>query len=353
MTFRARAQALALALGLGAGGGTLFFALDLPLPWMLGSMTACTIAALSGARPMVPRSFRAVMIAVLGILLGSAFTPDLWTQVPRWSASLAGLFAAMVATTALAMAYLRKIGRLGTVTSYFAAAPGGINEMVLTGGALGGDERAIAMIHALRILLIVFTVPVGFRLATGVHGASMAGAMGTLADVNAVDAAVLAACAVGGAALGRLLHFPAAGLTGPLLASAVLHLAGLTASHPPAELVILAQVVTGAGLGSRFVGLRWGDVTGTARLALGSTAIMIVISLGGAAALSAVSGLPFAQLLLAFVPGGIAEMCLIALSLGQDVAFVSTHHVLRVVMVIVAAPLAFRLAGRMSGGGAE
>ena len=58
------------------------------------------------------------------------------------------------------------------------------------------------------------------------------------------------------------------------------------------------------------------------------------------------SDLPFAALLLAFVPGGIAEMGLVALALGQDVAFVSTHHVARVVLVIMLAPLAFRLLRR-------
>lgn len=336
----------ALALLLGGAGGALFFVLDLPLPWMLGSMTACTAAALSGWKPAVARPLRGVMIAVLGIMLGSAFTPELAERVPGWSLSLAALFVAMAATTALVMAYLRRFGAFGIPTAYFAAAPGGVNEMVLTGGAMGGDERAIALIHALRILLIVFAIPFGFRLVTGIHGQSMTITMGTLADLAAADAVVLAACAALGAGAGALLRFPAPGLTGPMAASAAVHLLGLTASHPPAELVVIAQVVTGAGLGARFTGLGWRDVAGTARVALGSTAIMVAVSAGAALALSAFAGLPFAMLLLAFVPGGIAEMCLVALALGQDVAFVSTHHVLRVVMVIVFAPLAFRLARR-------
>ncbi|MBC7907322.1 MAG: AbrB family transcriptional regulator [Rhodospirillaceae bacterium] len=317
---------------------------------MLGSMTACTMAALSGARQMVPLSLRSVMIAVLGLMLGSAFTPALWGQVPQWSVSLTALFVAMAATTVLVMAYLRRVAGLGIITAYFSAAPGGLNEMVMTGGAMGGDERTIAMIHALRILLIVFAIPLGFRLVTGVHGGSMTSAMGALMDLPPLDGVMLAACGVGGALLARVLRFPAAGLIGPMAASAVLHLAGVTAAHPPAELVILAQVVTGAGLGARFSGLRWGDVAGTAKVALGSTAIMVVISAGGAAGLSWLTGQPFPLLLLAFVPGGIAEMCLIALSLGQDVAFVSTHHVLRVVMVIVAAPLVFRVMARVLKG---
>lgn len=333
-----------LGLALGGAGGSVFAALDLPLPWMLGSMAACTAAALSGWNPAMPAPLRAVMIAVLGVMLGAAFTPDLAGRLVGWTGSLVGLFVAMAATTALVMVYLRRLGSMDAVTAYFAAAPGGINEMVMTGKALGGDERAIALIHALRILLIVFAVPFGFRLVTGIESGSMEAAMGPLANLALADAAILAACAAFGAGAARLARLPAAVLIGPMLASAGVHLAGITASHPPAELVIAAQIVTGAGIGSRFAGLNWKAVAQPAKVALGSTAIMLVLSAGGALALAAATDLPFALLLLAFVPGGIVEMCLIALALGQDVAFVSAHHVIRVALVVVAAPLAFRLA---------
>jgi uncharacterized membrane protein AbrB (regulator of aidB expression) len=43
-------------------------------------------------------------------------------------------------------------------------------------------------------------------------------------------------------------------------------------------------------------------------------------------------------------------MCLVALALGQDVAFVSTHHVVRVAMVIMLAPPIFKLIERRESG---
>ncbi len=340
----------ALGLGLGAGGGSLFALLDLPLPWMLGALSATIAASLSGGQPEISASLRTAMIAVLGLMLGSAFTPELLDRVGRWSGSLAVLLAAMAATTALVMAYLRRVGHMSVVTAFFAGAPGGVNEMVVTGAALGGDERTIALSHSLRILLIVFTVPFGYRLIAHVHSVPMAESMGRLADISAIDALMLAGCAVAGSLLARLLRLPAWALTGPMLTSAGLHLAGLTASKPPAELVILAQVITGAAIGSRFRGLRWRDVGAMARPAVGATAIMLAVSASAAALLAWGSGLPFPALLLSFVPGGIAEMCLVALALGQDVAFVSTHHVVRVVLVIMLAPLVFRLLlGRSQG----
>jgi len=46
---------------------------------------------------------------------------------------------------------------------------------------------------------------------------------------------------------------------------------------------------------------------------------------------------------LAYAPGGLAEMSLIALALHADVAFVSSHHVVRILLIVTLAPLTFRL----------
>ena len=67
-------------------------------------------------------------------------------------------------------------------------------------------------------------------------------------------------------------------------------------------------------------------------------------------------GSPVAALTLAFAPGGLAEMTLIALALGVDPAFVSTHHVVRIFLVVILAPIAFKIiAPRLGivGGGTE
>ena len=50
---------------------------------------------------------------------------------------------------------------------------------------------------------------------------------------------------------------------------------------------------------------------------------------------------------LAFVPGGLYEVTLLALIFGFDVAFVAFHNTIRVMMIFVALPmLAFRLGSR-------
>jgi uncharacterized membrane protein AbrB (regulator of aidB expression) len=65
---------------------------------------------------------------------------------------------------------------------------------------------------------------------------------------------------------------------------------------------------------------------------------------GGAA--SALGLAPSAEAFLSFAPGGQAEMAILAIVAGADVAFVVTHHIVRIVLVILGAPLISRLQNR-------
>ena len=55
---------------------------------------------------------------------------------------------------------------------------------------------------------------------------------------------------------------------------------------------------------------------------------------------------PGTETLLAFAPGGQAELTVLALVVGADMAFVIAHHVLRILVVILGAPLFARLLDR-------
>jgi membrane AbrB-like protein len=124
--------------------------------------------------------------------------------------------------------------------------------------------------------------------------------------------------------------------------SAVAHITGLTAAKPPAELVAAAQVVAGSAIGARFSGTRVAALMRLALYALAATLMMIAVALLFAGALSTL-GLPLPDLILALAPGGLAEMSLVALALHADAAFVSTHHVARIAMVVAVAPAVRKL----------
>jgi membrane AbrB-like protein len=332
-----------LALALGAVGGALFALIRAPLAWMLGAMTFTTVAALAGAGVAVPVWLRQALFAVLGVMLGSAFGPALFGRLGQWTVTLLGLLAYIVFVCGAGYLYLRRIGRYDPLNAYFIAMPGGLNEMTALGHAMGGDDRLISLSHAVRLTLVVFTIPVWFRLFEGYSPPVRPMTGGGFTDTAALELLILAGCAVGGPFLGRLLRLPAPHLTGSLLLSATMHMTGVAHASVPPELVIMAQIGLGASLGARFAGLPLRRVLGTMRVAVGLALVMLLGTVVISVALAPLSGIPVETLLLALAPGGFAEMSLVAFSLGFDTAFVATHQLVRVLLVLFLAPLFFRL----------
>lgn len=328
-----------------AVGGFVFWHFKLPLAFMIGAMLFTAVAAFLGVRLQNPGKLRFMMISVLGVMLGSGFTPEAVSHFVDWIPSLTTLifFMAFVAGT-IAFVLHRYVG-WDPVTSYFSGMPGGFSVMVILTEAFGGDERRVSLVHVVRIMLTVMTIPFWFRFFEGYHPGS-AGPTGSLAAISYSDLAILVACAFIGFPVGRLLRLPSAALLGPTLVSGVVHYLGITHAKPPSEIINLAQVVIGASVGCRFVGISILSVLGTVGIGMLSALFILTCATTAAIVLSELTGLPFDALLLAFAPGGLAEMTLISLALGIDVAFVSTHHMLRIAFMMFTGPMAFRLMRR-------
>ena len=339
-------RAYGLALGLGLAGGAVFAYFGLPLAWMIGAMCANTAASMAGWDVKVPRQFRALMIVVLGVLLGASFTPDLPGRIGTWWPTLLALFAYVGAATGVLYVYFRRFCGYDPVTSYFASSPGGLNEMVTVGGAMGGDERMIALTHACRVMLVVLAIPFYFRIfGDYTRPTTLLPAIGG-GDISLDDAGLLVVCGVIGVIVARRLRIPAYAMMGPMVLSAAVHMLGFSAAKPPALLVAIAQVVLGTAVGARFAGTSVRQVRDAMLLSTGGTVALMLLTVTFSVTLGRLTGLNAEDVLLAFSPGGLAEMSLVALALHSDAAFVATHHIVRILIVVTCAPLVFRLTHR-------
>jgi len=346
LTVGHKGGSMVMAIAIGAVGGAVFAAIKMPLPWMLGAMVFVTVAAVSGAPVRLPYMLRQSMVVFIGAMLGSQFTPDLLDRVGQWAVSISGLAIYGGIALALVLYYLKFFGGYDPVTAYFAAAPGGLNDMTLIGRDMGGDDRVIALTHASRILLVVMTIPIMFRLFGGYESPPGMLPRGPGFDLPLREWLLLAGCAIIGPFIARRLKLPAAFLLGPLILSAASHIIGWSTSSPPAGLVAAAQVILGTAVGCRFAGTHYGEVLRIIRVSLGSATIWMASAVGFGLLVSELTGLPWYVVTLADAPGGLAEMSLVAFGIGQDVAFVATHHLWRIGLVVLLAPLAFKLIAR-------
>lgn len=335
-------KASLLALVIGVFAGLFSDYIGMPLPWMLGPMIGVTVAAMLRVDVKSPDRLRPVVIPIIGVMLGSAVTPDILGQLSGWIVTFALLPVFLVCAAAVSYTVYRRIGRYDPVTAFYAAMPGGLNEMLLMGEEAGGDGRHIALAHAARIMLVILCVALYFGFFLGVRaGPGTGGGWTALNHLTLWDYAALGLCAVVGVPLGKLLRLPAAPVFGPMILSGIAHIAGWVTVAPPTLLVIGAQIVIGTVIGGRFVGAKAKEISKDLLLACVATFGMIIVAVIFAELIVLVVGMPLSQAFLAFSPGGLTEMSLITLAMGQDVAFVSVTHIVRITVVIGIAPVLF------------
>jgi membrane AbrB-like protein len=339
----------ALALGIGIAGGGLANLLGTPLPWMLGPMIANALVAVMGVPVVGPARLRPFIIPILGVLLGSGITPETVGQLGRWALTLVVLPMFLVLAGAVSYTVYRRIGGYDRTTAFYSAMPGGLNEMLLLGAEAGGNERQIAMAHASRVMLVIVFVAVFFGLFLGV---SSTGENATpwiaLDDITLRDYVLLGACAIVGYILGKRLGLPAAPVLGPMILSAATHVTGLVTVAPPTLLVIAAQLTIGTIIGTRFLGATMGEIRRDMGLSVVATFLMLLVAVAFAEGIYLASAIPLTQGFLAYAPGGLAEMSLLALAMDQDATYVSSMHIIRITIVIAVAPYVFRAFARRS-----
>lgn len=323
-------------------GGFAFVLLSLPLPWMLGSM--CAVAALAvGGKPVVSvKRVRSPLATIIGVTLGSSFSAETFVNVVEWLPLTAAAIVSTVLIGIVGPLYLRRVARFDHITGFFAAMPAGVYEMTSQGGLLGGIERQIALVHAVRIFTVVLAVPVAFRLLFELDAPSLAD-HGLTAELGPGDALVLALCALAGWPLAHRCRLPNPALLGPLVLSALAHITGLTDISPPPVLVGLAQVFLGASIGGQFIGTTARELVSTAFHGLVLMLIMLAISITVAFVTAHLAGIDVPTMILAVAPGGAAEMSFVALALGAEVPSIVAHQLLRVVLIHGLAVWAFNL----------
>ena len=331
-----------LTLALALAGVGFFVLVGLPLPWLLGPMTACLIAALLRAPLAAIPGTSLAMRAVLGVAVGSAITPELLGRLPGMALSVALIPVFIAVCGVVGVPWFRRVCGFDRPTAYFAAMPGGFQDMVLLGITAGGDGRALSLVHATRLLAIVAIMP---ALVGGLWGRSLTGLPGAPASaVPLSEMLVMLACAgLGWWGAVRVGLFGAP-ILGPMIVAIAASLTGLIHHRPPAEAILAAQFFIGIGIGELYRGVTLRELRTTVLAALGFCVILTVASAGFAEVVVHLGLAEPVEAFLAFAPGGQAEMVVLALVAGADVAFVVTHHLVRLTVVILAAPFVARRA---------
>ncbi len=332
-----------LCIAIAGLGGSVAAYLHMPLPYMLGAIFLTMIASLFGA-PLARPSGKVVTVmrVVLGVMLGSTVTPDLLDHIwAIFGAAIAVPIFSIVATV-FGFVYYTRLAHYPKDEAFFCAVPGGLHVMTTYAEESGVDIRRVSLAHAMRITFVVLLVPFASKLFADFPDVGLVRSASRIWDAQIFELLLLASAGVIGWILGRAARLPGGQILGPMLVSAALHAGGLTAAKPPFEAVVIAQVILGANIGSRYLGVKLGMVRDAVMFAFGHVIVMLTLGLMFALSLHTLLGVPILTGLLSFAPGGMAEIGLIALALGLDVGFVATLQASRLIAIAALVPIAWR-----------
>lgn len=325
-------------LAFGAAGGLLFSVVDIPLPWLTGPIAVTAALSIGGVAVGLPDWFRPVIFMMLGITIGARIDEHMVGDLARWPLSL-GLLCLYVPAAILTMyAYFRLLTRADPSTALLGSTPGSLAYVLAYAADSGANMRKVVITQSVRLGILVLVLPVAVTQAA-------TPSIAVAAPVYAVfdQLWLFAAAAAGGAALAWRTSLPAASMLGALVVSGLLHATGLNTAALPDTAIVAAQVALGCLIGARLEGVDRGELARISVSGIGAVAVGLALSALFAFAIEATLGIGFAQALLAFAPGAIEAMTLMAISLDLDPAYVGAHHIARILLMPVMIPLIARL----------
>lgn len=354
---------------ISAAGGFLLSLTGMSIAWMLGTLAAGCILSMTRPRWLfmapdrrgIHRRWLAAGQMILGIELGQKLNLSV-LSVLREHWLPVGFMLIFSIVMALVSGYvLFRFSRTDMMTSFVGTAPGGLSAMPGIAQEVGANTAIVSLIQLTRVLLVVMTIPFLviflFTKQNGVAqtsagavsaGASHPGLIPVLLTAGFILAAWLASKGA------KRLKFPAPWLLGSMIGVAaaeigVSALAGkdMLAWWPP-EANQLSQIFLGATIGSKMYKSMFTGVTRVLTVGFISSVGLIAAMILSAVAVSKLTGISMITSVLAFSPGGIAEMAATSITLHEDSTFVVAVQVIRIVLVIAMLPPFYRLLHHLS-----
>jgi uncharacterized protein len=334
----------ALAIGGTVAGGWLADRAGLPAGYLFAAMlVGLAFALLAPGHFELPACGFPAGQAVTGVAIGTFLQSSTLTGLgSRWI-PVALVSLATLGLTIAAGLVLARVSGLDRPTASLGMVAGGASGIVAMADDLGGDDRLVAFMQYLRVLVVSLLTPLLVPIAfPHAHSAARVVGGGPLLGTEAGWALTIGAALVG-AAIAVRLRMPAPMLLGPLILTAVLTFSGAigdTAVPPLLRETAFAIIGLYIGLGFERDTLRQ-----IARLILPvSVAIagLLLACFGLGWLLTLTADVTLLDGYLATTPGGLYAVLPIAYGSGADTTFVLAVQGLRLFAMIVAAPVVVR-----------
>jgi membrane AbrB-like protein len=331
--------------GLALATAALGWALDqagLPSSYLFAALLVGLAAALTlpGEISVPPMLFRAAQ-AVTGVALGAQVRSSSLSSLAHSWLPVALVSAGTLLLSLLAGKVLARITFVDEPTGALGMVAGGASGIVAMADELGADDRLVAFMQYLRVLVVVLLTPLMIPIFfPGHHGGGLPG-QSTFGDLKGWLLTIGVSAA--GWFIASRVRLTAGTLLAPMVLAAVVVLAVPNGEFNVPELL---QQSAFAGIGLQ-VGLRFTLETvrslGSLLLpVLGMIGGLIVACFGLALLLDATSSVSLLDAYLATTPGGLFAVVAVAFGAGANTTFILGVQGVRIIVMVLLAPVAVR-----------
>ena len=314
---------------------------NIPLAWMIGPMIATSIAALSGLKIVMPKLALSSILIILGLHIGNYIDQSLFNQILDWIWTTLIMLIYIIVSIFIVSKYLQKFSGYQEKASIFSAAPGALGPLIILAEYEKSDLSQVATSHLIRLIIIITVFPLIIVNSSDQESLNLS--KFDYMNQNHLDLLWLFIGSLFLIFIFSKLRVPAALLSGTLVASGILQITEIASYKLPDPTINFCLLILGASVGCRFANKTLSEVANNSLHSLVATSILVILGLFAAFIANFFVENNLLTLILAFCPGGIYEVAVIAIAFDLEPDFVAFHHIIRLLFILFTVPIFLRI----------
>ncbi|KAA1039991.1 AbrB family transcriptional regulator [Macrococcus equipercicus] len=317
--------------------GFLLMKVGMILPWLFGPIIAAVLCSKFSRRTIVwPKVLGDLGLFILGAQIGAAFTRQVVLDIKDDAVNIVILNMLLLAAAVLLSLLFKKIVDCTFETALLSSIPGALSQMIVMAEEnKQANLLVVTLSQTSRLLFVIMIVPLVSSWQSGgvSHAAHKAPSLFMQLSPLSFILLVLSTAAV--YRLMTKIHFPVPQLLAPILVLIIWNMMTEQTFSIPYMLVALAQVLFGIRIGLQmyslsnqlsrrlFVGICIHNL-----LLIGATLVMVIV-------FTWLTAHPFNDLFLSAAPGGMAQIIVVGIETGANVAMISSYHIFRIFFILL------------------
>ena len=337
-------------------GALLFSLLHLPIPWLLGSMTAILVSSrFTQFTFRWPNVIRDIGLMIVGYSIGITLNKDTLLGMLEKLPSMLFMTLCVILFCSLMAYVISKVTNIEYPTALTATIPGGLSQILILSQELKGiDITIVAFFQVTRMLMIVFTVPFIIMLPTFLEGTNntelseVVTSSVSKGEVSFFTILIFVISASLFAIIGKKMKMPTSYLLGPIISTAILNMSGFHAPGISVTVLEISQFMIGGYIGLLLKPEKLLNKTKMITIALVSSMFLITASLCLSMILSNFYHFSFITSFLSLAPGGMEQMTIIAHDSNADITMVTGYQLFRILFIYFIVPPILTFVVKMS-----